>query len=114
MATPAAVRHLLVSVGCGVLFAGVYLVAVRTAGGQKLDDRAFQLLFSMAPYSTITVLTLFARGIVIVVLAVLVSVLAFAAVGRGAWQAVVASTLITGLTAATTTFLRDDILRRPR
>jgi hypothetical protein len=111
---PAAVRHLLVSIGCGVLFVGVYVVAVRTTAGQKLDDRAFQLLFSLAPYSTITVLTSFARGVVIVVLAVLVSLLAFAAVGRGSWRAVVASILITGLTAAATTFLRDDVLRRPR
>ena len=97
-----------------VLFLCVYLVAVRTASGQKIDDRAFQLLFSMAPHSMITVLTWFARGVVIAVLALLVSLLAFAAVGRGAWRAVVASILITGLTAATTTLLRDDVLRRPR
>jgi membrane-associated phospholipid phosphatase len=45
---------------------------------------------------------------------VLVSLLAVAAVGRKAWRAVVAAILIAGLTAATTTWLRDDVLRRPR
>ena len=105
MATPAAVRHLLVSVGCGVLFAGVYLVAVRTAGGQKLDDRAFQLLFSMAPYSTITVLTLFARGIVIVVLAGFVlRAHVSPRDGRPGGQPVAVVFSITGLTAATRHF----------
>jgi hypothetical protein len=49
VSTLPAVRHLLVSVGCGILFVGVYLLAVQTATGQKLDDRAFQLLFSLAP-----------------------------------------------------------------
>ena len=52
-AVPTRRRHLLVSIGCAVLFVGVYLVAVRTAVGQKVDDRAFQLLFSLAPPSTI-------------------------------------------------------------
>lgn len=114
MSTLPAIRHLLVSVGCGILFVGVYLVAVRTATGQKLDDRAFQLLFSLAPPGTVAVLTWFARGVVLVVLAVLVVLLAVAAVGRGSWRAVVAAIVITGLTAVTTTFLRDDVLTRPR
>jgi hypothetical protein len=112
-ARPAAL-HLLASIGCGILFVGLYLVAVRTAVGQRLDDQAFQLLFSMAPRSTITVLTWFARGVVIVVLVALVSLLAVAAVGRRAWRAVVASILITGITAVTTSWLRDEVLRRPR
>jgi hypothetical protein len=114
VSTLPAVRHLLVSVGCGILFVGVYLVAVQTATGQKLDDRAFQLLFSLAPPGTVAVLTWFGRGVVLVVLAVLVVLLTVAALGRWAWRAVVAAILITGLTAVTTTFLRDDVLTRPR
>ena len=114
MSTLPAVRHLLVSVGCGILFVGVYLLAVQTATGQKLDDRAFQLLFSLAPPGTVAVLTWFGRGVVLVVLAVLVVLLTVAGVGRWAWRAVGAAILITGLTAVTTTFLRDDMLTRPR
>ena len=105
---------MLMSIGCGVLFVGVYLLAVRTAVGQRLDVRTFQLLYSMAPPGTVMVLTWFARGVVIAVLVVLVSLLAVAAVGRRAWRAVVASILITGITAVTTTWLRDDVLRRPQ
>ena len=114
MSTLPAIRHLLVSVGCGILFVGVYLLAVQTATGQKLDDRAFQLLFSLAPPGTVTVLSWFARGVVLVVLAALLVLLAVAAVGRGAWRALVVAILVTGLTAVTTTFLRDDVLTRPR
>ena len=114
MSTLPAIRHLLVSVGCGILFVGVYLLAVQTATGQKLDDRAFQLLFSLAPRGTVAVLAWFGRGVVLVALAVLVVLLTVAAVRRWAWRAVVAAILITGLTAVTTTFLRDDVLTRPR
>jgi PAP2 superfamily len=114
VSTPPAVRHLLLSLGCAILFIGIYLVAVRTAAGQKLDDRAFQLLFSLAPPGTVSVLTWFARGVVIVVLGVLVVLLAVVAVGRGAWRTAVVSALIAGVTAVTTTFLRDDVLTRPR
>jgi membrane-associated phospholipid phosphatase len=60
------------------------------------------------------VLTWFGRGVVLVVLAVLAVLLTVAAVRRWAWRAVVAAILITGLTAVTTTFLRDDVLTRPR
>lgn len=102
------------SIGCGFLFVGVYLVAVRTAAGHKLDDRIFELLYSMAPPGAVAVMTWFARGVVIVVLALLVAVLAVAALRRRAWRAVVASILMVGLTAVATTFLRDDVLTRPR
>jgi hypothetical protein len=114
VSAPPAFRSLLVSIGCGILFVGVYVVAVRTAGGQKLDDRAFQLLYALAPQGTVPVFTWFARGVVLVVLGVLVALLAVAAVGRGRWRAAVVSILITGLTALTTTYLRDDVLTRPR
>lgn len=112
-ARPAAL-HLLVAIGCGVLFVGVYLLAVRTAVGQRLDVRTFQLLYSVAPPGTVMVLTWFARGVVIAVLAALVALLAVAAVGRRAWRALVASIFLSGLTAAATTWLRDDVLRRPQ
>ena len=107
-------RHLLVSIGCALLFVGLYLVAVRTAAGQSLDDRTFELLYSLAPPGTVALMTWFARGLVIVLLATLVAVLAVAAMRRRAWRAVVAAILIVGLTAVATTFLRDDVLTRPR
>jgi hypothetical protein len=106
-------RQLLVSIGCGFLFVGVYLVAVRTAVGQKLDEHTFELLYSLAPPGTVAVMTWFARGVVIVVLAALVAVLTVAAVRQGAWRSVVAAILIIGVTAVATTFLRDDVLTRP-
>jgi hypothetical protein len=102
------------SLGCAVLFAAVYLVAVRTGPGQRLDERAFQLLYSLAPQGTVPFLTAFARGVVIVVLASIVTLLAIAAVGHGAWRAVVASVAIVGVTVVATTFLRDEVLTRPR
>jgi hypothetical protein len=48
------------------------------------------------------------------VLATLVAVLTVAAVRRGAWRSVGAAILIVGVTAVATTFLRDDVLMRPR
>jgi hypothetical protein len=102
------------SLGCAAAFAGVYLVAVRTSAGQRLDNRAFQVLYSLAPPGTVPVLASFARGVVIAVLATLVVVLAFAAVGRSAWRAVTTSILIVGLAVLSTTGLRDSVLTRPR
>ena len=113
-AVPTAVRRLLMSLGSAALFVGVYAVAVRTAVGQKVDDRAFQLLYSLAPPGTVPLLAWFARGVVIVVLASLVTLLAIAAVGRQSWRAVVVSVVIVGLTAVSTTYLRDEVLTRPR
>lgn len=106
--------RLLVAVTSGVLFLAVYVIAVRTAGGQRLDGLAFQVLYSLTPQRMVTVLSWFARGVVIVILAVPVAVLACAAVGRGAWRAVLASVAITGLSLLLTTSLRDDVLTRPR
>jgi len=105
---------MLVLIGCGVLFVGVYVVAVRSAAGQKLDELTFELLYSLAPPGTVALMTWFARGVVIVVLATLVAVLTVAAVRRGAWRSVGAAILIVGVTAVATTFLRDDVLMRPR
>lgn len=102
------------SVGCAVLFVAVYVVTVRTKPGQALDVTAFHLLYSLAPSDMVPLLAWFARGVVIVVLAGLVSLLAIAAVGRGAWRAVVASVVIVGVTVVSTTFLRDEVLARPR
>lgn len=107
-------RRLLNSVGCAVLFVAVYVVAVRTRPGQALDVTAFHVLYSLAPSDTVPLLAWFARGVVIVVLAGLVTLLAIAAVGRGAWRAVVASVVIVGVTVVATTFLRDEVLSRPR
>ena len=114
MGPGSALHRLLLSVGCAVLFVVIYVVAVRTGIGQRLDVRAFQVLYSLAPEGTVPLFTLFSRGVVIVVLASLVTVLAVAAVGRGAWRAVLASVVIVGVTAVVTTFLRDDVLSRPR
>jgi hypothetical protein len=107
-------RRLVWSLGCAVLLVALYLVAVRTGLGQRLDVRAFQVLYSLAPQGTVPLFTLFSRGVVIVLLVALVVLLAVAAMGRGAWRAVLASVVIVGLTAVATTFLRDDVLTRPR
>jgi membrane-associated phospholipid phosphatase len=112
-AVPTVVRRLLMSLSSAGLFVGVYAVAVRTAVGQKVDDRAFQLLYSLAPPGAVPLLAWFARGVVIVVLASLVALLAIAAVGRQSWRAVVVSVVIVGLTAVSTTYLRDEVLTRP-
>jgi hypothetical protein len=106
-------RRLLASIGCGFLFVGLYLVAVRTAAGQDMDDRAFELVYSLAPPGTVALMTWFARGFVIVLLAALVLLLTLAAAHRHAWRSVAVALIIVGLTVLTTTFLRDDLLTRP-
>ena len=108
-------RRLLASIGCGFLFVGLYLVAVRTAAGQDMDDRAFELVYSLAPPGTVALMTWFARGFVIVVLAALVLFLTLAAAHRHAWRSVAVALMIVGLTVLTTTFLRPaDTPERPR
>ncbi|MCK9794842.1 hypothetical protein M1843_13910 [Isoptericola sp. 4D.3] len=105
------VTSAVVSVALGLGFAALYLLAVRTEVGQRLDDEALGATASL--WDATVPLTRLVRAALPLVLAAVVLVPLARAVGARAWRRLAAGALVVGISVLGSQLLKHVLLDRP-
>ncbi|MEN5074871.1 phosphatase PAP2 family protein [Isoptericola cucumis] len=101
----------LVGVVLGLAFAALYLLAVRTDAGQRLDDEALAATASL--WDAAVPVTRLVRAALPLLLAAVVLVPLARAVGARAWRRLAAAALVVGVSALGSQLLKHVLLDRP-
>jgi hypothetical protein len=103
----------LITFSCLAGFMALYVVSDHTARGQRADDLAFLVIYSLVPGGwPVHAAAFLARDVVIVVLAAAVALLGGAALLRWRWRPIVRSCVTVAGSVLTTPYLRDEVLTR--
>lgn len=106
-------RAALVTLGCLVGFVALYLISDHTAWGQRADDLAFRVIYSLVPSGwPVDAAVFLARDVVIIVLAAAAVLLGAAALVMQRWGPFLRACVTVAASVPATPYLRDEVLTR--